>query len=1112
MVERICIKSIDKAFQNWDNNPKDALWLQKAEKYIKKLLEKKINQVQLSSYLGFIYLHQKKFLNSKKEFEKCFELTKNKSQKEKFSIEVIASIMHIVNQKINNRNNNYEEDCYEAIKLLQNLRQLTGHYNQRTLQMIEFFYNKIIEKGINTVKEKREEILVDLCYLLDIPEISLNFDFQFKILNSIKYYDFESCWVHIIKHSWDYRHSLKWNQFVKGYLDSFETTFWDEIFHKSQNKELLKLEVWAEYIFALDNIARLYLENGEEGKEELAKLKDAINNKIPKCEDELINENSYAVKQEFISRYIKNKAIKIEKIMRECEQSDEMWYSTIKESYACWRLCFAYQDGDLMNELQTLDDKAIKSSYNETLLEDIDKKIKQPKFFNKSLFTSLSSLSLSSLPSVEKLNNPEEVSKLTSINLDDNEKISFQQSLGICERLSDSFYHLISYILCYDLSWLKQPPPESPDNEMDEISEEDVILSSNSKSATESVIIGEKETRIFLFKDSHLDLIYTNLNQCDDFEDYQFPLENYFTTDIFIIHDPWNLNKILNICMWHMYDGSFHKYLRFLFPNIPEYLNLSYLNSQNDITLEDITCFFLILIIQRHIKCSCNKNLFKSEVSVGQTFFLSVIQHPIATVSSKATKFWYSLVATYGREKYKYMISDIYSQEEINNTILEIRGEVNNYKKNFLKDIWGFLGLHLMDVFMEKEFIDYSVEALHYMALYLNLAKEEDITGSKPSSNNQIDSSSILFDEIYDTSDLCGEEFYEYVLEQYKILKEKKCTRYETFLKNNKTLLNAYINDFNFLSDLEESSSQLSNEYSNDNDEDAFKNKNYDRIEDEENETLVKSNLSTNTSSLLPTSDSKSLEDLLYQNNLNGNYRLSRQLNLLQAMNQKQHLHDKKAPTEKSITESKSNFLMKPNSTSDQDIFSFSSSTSSVKNNKGNDDNIKDNNNNNSNNNTPMFSFILNENKFKERVKENQYINDLIRQDINNDKFENEEEKKDFHDENSSNFFTMSHSNSDFFNNMRNSSDAIDDIFINSDSEESEESKEDIIEKLSRERKQIEQQQKAVANANANASISNAIRSFKSMEAKNATNDTDTKPKTSRRLTRQLQLLNSLKK
>jgi len=55
---------------------------------------------------------------------------------------------------------------------------------------------------------------------------------------------------------------------------------------------------------------------------------------------------------------------------------------------------------------------------------------------------------------------------------------------------------------------------------------------------------------------------------------------------------------------------------------------------------------------------------------------------------------------------------------------------------------------------MEKEFIDYSVEALHYMALYLNLAKEEDITGSKPSSNNQIDSSSILFDEIYDTSDL----------------------------------------------------------------------------------------------------------------------------------------------------------------------------------------------------------------------------------------------------------------------------------------------------------------------------------------------------------------------
>jgi len=34
-------------------------------------------------------------------------------------------------------------------------------------------------------------MLVDLCFLLDTPEISLNFDFQFKILNALKYIDFE---------------------------------------------------------------------------------------------------------------------------------------------------------------------------------------------------------------------------------------------------------------------------------------------------------------------------------------------------------------------------------------------------------------------------------------------------------------------------------------------------------------------------------------------------------------------------------------------------------------------------------------------------------------------------------------------------------------------------------------------------------------------------------------------------------------------------------------------------------------------------------------------------------------------------------------------------------
>jgi len=69
-----------------------------------------------------------------------------------------------------------------------------------------------------------------------------------------------SCWVHIVKHSWDYRNNLKWNKFVRDYIDSFETELWNEIYNKSENKELLKLEVWAEYLFALDNITRLYLE------------------------------------------------------------------------------------------------------------------------------------------------------------------------------------------------------------------------------------------------------------------------------------------------------------------------------------------------------------------------------------------------------------------------------------------------------------------------------------------------------------------------------------------------------------------------------------------------------------------------------------------------------------------------------------------------------------------------------------------------------------------------------------------------------------------------------------------------------------------------------------
>ncbi|ORX48448.1 hypothetical protein BCR36DRAFT_81226 [Piromyces finnis] len=409
---------------------------------------------------------------------------------------------------------------------------------------------------------------------------------------------------------------------------------------------------------------------------------------MPSSEDQLINENSYSVKQvkEFMARYVKHKTIDVERIMRECQQSDETWYSTIKESITYWKLCFSYQDCKLINELQELDDKAIKASYHETILDDITKKLRYAKYqaVNASSINSLNN-------STDQLNVSSNNAKQLSINIDDNERISFQQSLGACERLSDSFYHLLSFILCYNLAWIKQSPLSSLNKENQEFLEDDVIASFNSMNIP--IIIDEQETRIFYFKDSHLDLIYKKITENDDFEDFPFPLEHYFASDLYIIHEPWSLTKLLNICMWHLYNGTYHRYLRFLFPNVPEYLNLSSLNNQNMVTLEDITCFLLILIIQRHIKCSQNKNYFKGSTFVGQTFFLSVIQHPIAAVSPKIEKFWYSLIANYGRSKYKYMINDVYSTEEINKIILEIRGECNN---SLIKEIWGLLGIHLM--------------------------------------------------------------------------------------------------------------------------------------------------------------------------------------------------------------------------------------------------------------------------------------------------------------------------------------------------------------------------------------------------------------------------------
>jgi len=70
---------------------------------------------------------------------------------------------------------------------------------------------------------------------------------------------------------------------------------------------------------------------------------------------------------------------------------------------------------------------------------------------------------------------------------------------------------------------------------------EKILLSSNSTNMP--IIIDGQEKHIFLFKDNHLNLIYNKLSQCENFKDFQFSLETYFTTDIYIIHDPWDLNK-----------------------------------------------------------------------------------------------------------------------------------------------------------------------------------------------------------------------------------------------------------------------------------------------------------------------------------------------------------------------------------------------------------------------------------------------------------------------------------------------------------------------------------------------------------------------------------------
>jgi hypothetical protein len=366
------------------------------------------------------------------------------------------------------------------------------------------------------------------------------------------------------------------------------------------------------------------------------------------------------------------------------------------------------------------------------------------------------------------------------------------------------------------------------------------------------------------------------------------------------------------------------------------------------------------------------------------------------------------------------------------------------------------------------------------MSLYINSVKEDNVMGIKSSSNKQIDPSSILFDEIYDASKLCGKYFYEYVLIKYNTLKEKKCTRYETLKKSNKVLLNSYINDLDLFSDLKEDQSLIMNlisslsfpfkKYKNDSDSDHDSDndsdndsdsdndndnnsdndsendsesdsesgsdegeveiyqdlKGLEEIEDKKNVSIIKSNLLNNTSlsfssDPLPSSSSfsssnKNLEDLLQQNHFNGKNRLYRQLKCLQSMNLKQHLREKSS-------ESKDEKLNVDNEKpTNEDTLSFSI--------RSHDDK-----------------------KFEDQDEENNNINehDHIYNDMKKFNAEKEVEAETSHDKGSS------HTISDIFSNIRDSSSYLDDIFIDSEEDESDD---DVFEKISRKQKEIDEQQK----------------------------------------------------
>lgn len=152
-------------------------------------------------------------------------------------------------------------------------------------------------------------------------------------------------------------------------------------------------------------------------------------------------------------------------------------------------------------------------------------------------------------------------------------------------------------------------------------------------------------------------------------------------------------------------------------------------------------------------------------------------------------------------------------------------------------------------------------------------------------------------------------------MKKYKILKEKKCTRYESLVKNNQSLINAYINDFDFLSDLEEGQGLMMTstaplplnftKFTIDDQGQPDQPQPQPQIQEQDpeqgNETLIKTSTSISSLSSATPSSPKLEEVLNRHEKMGGNNRLSRQLKLLQSM--KEQGQCKELPKPKKETE-----------------------------------------------------------------------------------------------------------------------------------------------------------------------------------------------------------------